>query len=416
VLAIAVLHQLGHVPALGRGERGHAPIVEDQDVDAGEPHEQSCVGAIGAGQGELVEEPRGTAVDRPVAATEGVLSEGAGDEGLADAGRPGDGDVLVLGDPLTGRQLADQGLVDDAPVIVVEVLEAGAAELEVGLLDVALEAGVVAGEPLGVDEEAEALVEAEAGVVGLGLLFDPRRGEAVALCGDAPRRRFERLAPSQSCIHHRLMPSLPWLLCSEQRALIRAAFLSALTVAQLTACAKDKIGHSGSEASTAGTSNTGSFPTTGNSNTTSSVSITDTSNTTSSPSATSTSNTTSESSTTGASNTTTGGFQWPQFPPVQCGDTLCVEGQLCVYNPGFSGCCAGTETDGSTGSTTTAGGMECDTGYDAVYRCKSFPDTCANSPEPFNCLSFHFCGGPGGPFDNGFLECGDSKHDCTTGE
>jgi hypothetical protein len=63
-------------------------------------------------------------------------------------------------------------------VVVVEVLKAGAVELEVGLLDVALEAGVVAGEPLGVDKEAEALVEAEAGVVGQGLLLGPRGGEA----------------------------------------------------------------------------------------------------------------------------------------------------------------------------------------------------------------------------------------------
>ena len=82
MLAIPVLHQLGHVPALGRAERGHAPIVEDQDIDAGEPREQSRIGAVRTGQGELVEEPRGTAVDRPVATTQGVLGEGAGDEGL----------------------------------------------------------------------------------------------------------------------------------------------------------------------------------------------------------------------------------------------------------------------------------------------------------------------------------------------
>ena len=54
---------------------------------------------------------------RPVAPTQGMLGEGAGDEGLADTGGPGDRDVLMLGDPLTGRQVADQGLVDDASVI-----------------------------------------------------------------------------------------------------------------------------------------------------------------------------------------------------------------------------------------------------------------------------------------------------------
>ena len=128
--------------------------------------------ARGAGEGQLVEEPRGAAVDRPVAAPEGVLGEGAGEEGLAGAGGAGDGDVLVLGDPAAGGELADQRLVDLSPRIVVEVLEARARELEVGLLDVALHAGVLAAHPLGVDEEAEALVEAEAGVVGLRLLVE----------------------------------------------------------------------------------------------------------------------------------------------------------------------------------------------------------------------------------------------------
>ena len=77
----------------------HAPVVEDEDIDAGEPDEQSCVGAVGAGERELVEEPRGAAVDRPVTPTQGVL--GAGDEGLAHAGGPGD-----AGRP-TGKSPAD---------------------------------------------------------------------------------------------------------------------------------------------------------------------------------------------------------------------------------------------------------------------------------------------------------------------
>src|SRR5690606_37351432 len=46
--------------------------------------------------------------------------------------------------------------VELAAVVIVESLEAGAAELEAGLLEVALEAGVLPAHPLGVDEEAEA--------------------------------------------------------------------------------------------------------------------------------------------------------------------------------------------------------------------------------------------------------------------
>src|SRR5690606_20547228 len=40
---------------------------------------------------KLVEEPRGAAVDGAVAAAEGVLGEGAGEEGLAGAGRAASG-------------------------------------------------------------------------------------------------------------------------------------------------------------------------------------------------------------------------------------------------------------------------------------------------------------------------------------
>jgi hypothetical protein len=96
---------------------------------------------------------------------------------------------------------------------------------------------------------------------------------------------------------------------------------------------------------------------------------------------------------------------------VQCGDVLCAEGELCVYDPGFLGCCSGT--DGSTG--TTAGETECDTGYDAIYRCESYPDTCRGDPDPFDCLDYFFCGAPPAPFSKGFLECPEAIHDCTTG-
>ena len=49
-------------------------------------------------------------------------------------------------------------------------------ELELGLLQGAGEALVLAGEPLGLDEEAEALVEGEGRHVGLVLLLGPRGG------------------------------------------------------------------------------------------------------------------------------------------------------------------------------------------------------------------------------------------------
>ncbi len=76
-----------------------------------------------------------------------------------------------------------QRLVDLPLFGVVEILEAGAAEAEVGLPEVALEAGVHAGQPLGVDQEAEALVEA-------ALREDDR------LLPSWPRSRVLELAPA----------------------------------------------------------------------------------------------------------------------------------------------------------------------------------------------------------------------------
>src|SRR2546430_11969734 len=54
-------------------------------------------------------------------------------------------------------------------------------ELELGLVQRAGEAFVLAGEPLGLDEEAEALVEGEGGHVGLVLLLRPRRRHGIEL-------------------------------------------------------------------------------------------------------------------------------------------------------------------------------------------------------------------------------------------
>ena len=74
--------------------------------------------------------------------------------------------LLVLVDPAAGGELADDGLVELAPGGVVDGLDAGLREFELGLLQGAGEALVLAGEPLGVDEQAEALVEGEGGQLG----------------------------------------------------------------------------------------------------------------------------------------------------------------------------------------------------------------------------------------------------------
>ena len=86
-------------------------------------------------------------------------------------------------DPVAGGELADDGLVEFAPGRVVDRLETGLGELELGLLQGAGQALVLAGVPLGLDEQREALVEGEGGHVGLLLLGGPGRGHGAELEG-----------------------------------------------------------------------------------------------------------------------------------------------------------------------------------------------------------------------------------------
>jgi hypothetical protein len=50
---VPVVQQFEEVPTILRGEGIEAPVVDEQHVDAGEPGEQTEVGAVGAGQGEF---------------------------------------------------------------------------------------------------------------------------------------------------------------------------------------------------------------------------------------------------------------------------------------------------------------------------------------------------------------------------
>jgi hypothetical protein len=112
-----------------------------------------------------------------------VRGEGTSDEALAGAGRPDEDDVVVLLHPAAGGELADDGLVELTPRRVVDRFETGVGQLQLGLLEGTGDALVVAGEPLGIDEQAEALVEAQARQRGVLLLLGPGVGHGVELEG-----------------------------------------------------------------------------------------------------------------------------------------------------------------------------------------------------------------------------------------
>ena len=99
--AVAVFHDLEQVPPFHVMDGREPPVVEHQDVGAGEAGEQLCVGAVRTRESELVEEPRGSAIEDAVAAPAGLLGQGAGDVGFADTCRS---PVTLLITPLPPRR------------------------------------------------------------------------------------------------------------------------------------------------------------------------------------------------------------------------------------------------------------------------------------------------------------------------
>ena len=76
----------------------------------------------------------------------------------------------MLGDPGTGGERVDEGLVEAAAgAVPVDVFERGLAA-EIGLLQAAAQLALLALGPLGVHEQAEAVLEAEGGELGIAQL------------------------------------------------------------------------------------------------------------------------------------------------------------------------------------------------------------------------------------------------------
>ena len=142
----------------GVAERCEHPVVDGEQVELGQPGEQPGVGAVAAADGELVQQARHADVAGGEASAAGPFDERAREEALADAARPGEDQIVALGDPpqvasvRTCCRLSRQ----------VDGLEVGGMA-RLGGAEPAVELALLAGRPLGVDEEAEAFLEGEGG-------------------------------------------------------------------------------------------------------------------------------------------------------------------------------------------------------------------------------------------------------------
>ena len=105
-----VIDDLQEIAALLRCQRRQAPVVEDQQLDAGKALEQTSIAAVAARQGKAVEQPWDTMIgDRSVVAA-GLVAERTGEPTFASAGHAGEKELLPPADPVAGRELGEQGV------------------------------------------------------------------------------------------------------------------------------------------------------------------------------------------------------------------------------------------------------------------------------------------------------------------
>ena len=158
----AVLDDLGEVAPLGVAKRREHPVVDRQQVELRQASQEPGVGAVAATDGQLMQQSRHADVACGEAAATGAFDEGAREEALADAGGANQEQVVALGDPGASAERQDLLAVEPPWVGEVDGLERRRIA-QLGRVEAPLQLALLTGRPFGVDEEAEALLEAERG-------------------------------------------------------------------------------------------------------------------------------------------------------------------------------------------------------------------------------------------------------------
>ena len=161
------------------------------EVGLGQAGEHARVGAVAAGDVQLVEEPRGPHAVGGVAGAAGALGEGLGEPGLADAGGADQEQVAMLGDPgAGGRGSGPARLSRPRRGLCQSMSSSEAWRRRLAVPQAPAQLALLAVGPLGVDEQAEAVLEAELGELGIAELALEGLGHGRAGAGRSVCRRW----------------------------------------------------------------------------------------------------------------------------------------------------------------------------------------------------------------------------------
>ena len=123
--AVAFFEDLVEIAARPAVERIEAPIIEDEELSAGEAAHDAGMAPVAARQGEIGEELGDALVrDGAVVAT-GLVAESTRKITLSDAGGATKDQIVMRVDPLAIGELVEQGAIETAWGSVIDVLDDG---------------------------------------------------------------------------------------------------------------------------------------------------------------------------------------------------------------------------------------------------------------------------------------------------
>ena len=120
---IAFLEDLVEITTSTGVERFEAPIVENEELDAGETAQDAGIAAVTAGEREFGEELGNPLIKNRAVVAASLVAEGTGKPTFADPGRPAQNQIVVRVDPLTIGELLEERAVEAAWGPVIDVLE-----------------------------------------------------------------------------------------------------------------------------------------------------------------------------------------------------------------------------------------------------------------------------------------------------
>ena len=129
---VAVVEDFEEVVSSLSRERSEPPVVEDEEPRPGEALDELGIRPVAPGEGEFVEEAGDAVVAGGDAEAAGLVAERTGEIGFSRSRRAGDKHGLAVPDPLPGGEAEDEGSVQPARSLEVEVFD-GRVEVELGV-------------------------------------------------------------------------------------------------------------------------------------------------------------------------------------------------------------------------------------------------------------------------------------------